>query len=138
MPKPLPTSEVACIETRKSSHMARFNTYKEENCNKWEDQQTNLTEEEAEGLKSLQKCIKNKEIIIVKTDKSGKLAVTDKETYLEMGRKQIEGDIEIDRKEIRRREKIINSHSAMRCKFSNMGESHNHKDRIWESKQTRS
>ena len=26
----------------------------------------------------------------------------------------------------------------MWCKFSNMGESHNHKDRIWESKQTRS
>ena len=46
--------------------------------------------------------------------------------------------MEISRKEIRRREQILNSHSAMWCKFSNMGEDHGHKDRIWESKQTRS
>ena len=36
----------------------------------------NLTEEEKEGLKSLQKRIKEKEIIILKTDKSGKMVVT--------------------------------------------------------------
>ena len=33
----------------------------------------NLTEEEKEGLNSLQKRMKEKEIIILKTDKSGKI-----------------------------------------------------------------
>ena len=84
------------------------------------------------------KRIKNKEIVIQKTDKTGKFSVADRDTYLEMGKAQIAGDIEIDRREIRRREKILNSHSAMWCKFSNMGEAHGHKDRIWESKQTKS
>jgi hypothetical protein len=138
LPKPLPISEEAGMETRRKAHMAKFNTYKEENCNQWGDQDTNLTEDESRGLKSLQKRIKNKEILILKTDKTGKLAVADRETYLEIGKLQIQGDIEIDRKEIRRIEKVLNSHSAMWCKFNNMGEAHNHKDRIWESKQTKS
>ena len=55
-----------------------------------------------------------------------------------MGKQQIAVDIEIDRREIRKREKILNSHSAMWCKLSNIGEAHRHKDRIWECKQTKS
>ena len=58
----------------------------------------------------------------MKTDKTGKFCVADRDTYLEMGKAQIAGDIEIDRREIRRREKILNSHSAMWCKFSKMGQ----------------
>ena len=86
----------------------------------------------------MKKRVKDKEIIILKTDKTGKFCVMDREKYKEVGEKQIEGDVEVSRKEIKRREQILNSHSAMWCKFSNMGESHGHKDRIWESKQTRS
>ena len=62
----------------------------------------------------------------------------DRDKCKEVGEKQIEGDIEVDRREIMRREQILNSHSAMWCKFSNMGEAHGHKDRIWESKRTKS
>ena len=138
MPKPLPTTVEANLETRRKAYLAKFNTYKEENCNQWGDQKTNLTEEECKGLKILQKRIKNKEIEVLKTYKTGKFCVSDRETFLEMGKQQIAGDIEIDRREIRRREKILNSHSAMWCKFSNMGEAHGHKDRIWESKRTKS
>jgi hypothetical protein len=89
-------------------------------------------------LKTLRKMIKEKEIIILKTDKSGKFAVTDRETYLQMGKKEIKEDIEIDRKEIRKREKVLNSHTAMWCKFTNIGETHGQKDRVWESKTTTS
>ena len=118
--------------------MSMFTKYREENCNKWEEQKSNLTEEEEEGLKSLKQRIKNKEIVILKTDKTGKFCVMDRDKYKEVGEKQIEGDIEVDRREIMRREQILNSHSAMWCKFSNMGEAHGHKDRIWESKRTKS
>ena len=99
LPKCLPTTEEACMETRRKAYLTRFNTHKEANCNQWGDQATNLTEEESQGLKSLQKRIKNKEIVILKTDKTGKFCVAEREAYLEMGREQIAGDIEIDRRE---------------------------------------
>ena len=40
------------------------------------------------------------EKVVLKTDKTGKSAVADRETYMEMGKQYIQGDIEIDRKEI--------------------------------------
>ena len=46
LPKPLPTSWEAGMETRRRSHLSMFNTYKEKNCNKFGDQKTNLTEME--------------------------------------------------------------------------------------------
>ena len=118
--------------------MSMYNNYRTEHCNKRGEQKSNLTEEEEKGLKELQKRIKEKEIVILKTDKTGKFCVMGREQYREVGEKLIEGDMEISRKEIRRREQILNSHSAMWCKFSNMGEDHGHKDRILESKQTKS
>ena len=115
-----------------------FTKYRGENCNKWGEQKSNLTEEEEEGLQSLKQIIKNKEIVILKTDKTGKFCVMDRDKYKEVGEKQIEGEIEVDRREIMRREQILNSHSAMWYKFSNMREAHGQKDRIWESKRTKS
>ena len=45
----------------------------------------NLTEEEKDGLKRLQKRIKDREVIIMKTDKSGKLCLITREEYEKMG-----------------------------------------------------
>ena len=50
LPKPLPTPEEAGMETRRKVHMAKFNTYNEENCNQWGDQETNMAEDESKGL----------------------------------------------------------------------------------------
>ena len=77
------------METRRKSHMTMFNIYKEKSCNKWGEQETNLTEEESRGLKTLQKRVKNKEIVVLKTDKTGKFCVADRDTYLEIGKQQI-------------------------------------------------
>ena len=48
----------------------------------------NLTKSEKRGLKKLRKRIDNKEIIVMKTDKSGKLTHMKREKYLELGKKQ--------------------------------------------------
>ena len=45
----------------------------------------------------------------MKTDKSSKLAATDKETYLAMGQKHTSKDREIGKEEIKEREKILNA-----------------------------
>ena len=46
LPKPLPTSEEAGMDTRRRTHMSTFNNYKEANCNKWGNQKSNLKENE--------------------------------------------------------------------------------------------
>ena len=71
LPKPLPTSEEAGLDTRRRTHMSMFNNYKEKNCNKWGDQKSNLTEKEEKGLKTLRKRIKEKELEGERTENGG-------------------------------------------------------------------
>ena len=44
-----------------------------------------MTQAEAEGLESLQKRIQKKDLIILKTDKSGKFCAVSQEEYRKMG-----------------------------------------------------
>jgi hypothetical protein len=75
---------------------------------------------------------------VIKTDKSGKLAVTDKENYLELGKKHIEKDRIIERKELRKIERELNGHAIMWAKMTNIGENYNHTARIIDSKVSKS
>ena len=94
----------------------------------------NLIEAEKRGLRKLKKRVEKDEIIIVKTDKSGKLGVISKEKYLEMGKKGNSEDREVNRIELKKIEKSINDHTRMLCKVVNAGEYHGHMDRILSSK----
>ena len=96
----------------------------------------NLTKQERQGLKKLKKRISEGELLVIKTDKSGKLGVINREKYLEMGLKDSSRDREINRKELRQVEKRLNDHTLMILKVVNAGESHGHLDRITKSKLT--
>ena len=98
----------------------------------------NLTRKEKSGLKKLQKRIKNGEICIIKTDKSGKITAISKEDYLRMGNDSNVTDRKVDRKERIEIEKEINGHTRMLVKMFNMGENSNHLQRILDSKLTNS
>ena len=106
LPKPLDTKHEALIEMRRGTNQRVYNDYRKEKCNKKGEVEGNLTEEEKDGLKSLQKKIKNQEIVILKTDKSGKLCVVSWEEYIRMGREHTGRDQEIDRKTIIEKENI--------------------------------
>ena len=80
-----------------------------------------MTEEEQEGLKSLKERIKNKELIVLKTDKSGKLCVASKEEYVKMGLVHVGKDRKIGWKEIEEMEKQINGHSIAWVKMHGRG-----------------
>ena len=58
--------------------------------------QSNLTENQQIGLKSLQKRVKNKELLVIPTDKSGRLAAVSMKAYLEAGRLHTSKDKEIN------------------------------------------
>ena len=93
-----------------------------------------MTLKEKRGLNKLQKRIRKDEIVVVKTDKSGKLLVMKKEDYIRMGIKNNEEDREMTRKEVKEVEKSINEHTRMLTKVFNIGEEHDHIARVLRSK----
>ena len=105
--KPVETKHEAMIETRRNMTEKTYNEYRSEECNKKGEVRGNLTEEEKDGLKRLQKRIKEKQIVIVKTDKSGKLCVVTREEYERMGMEHTKKDTEIGRKQIVEMEKTV-------------------------------
>ena len=65
--------------------MGIFQEYVKKNCNDNGKQQSNLNKSQSRGLKSLRKRIKEGEIVITPTDKTGNLAVFSRESFEEAG-----------------------------------------------------
>ena len=86
---------------RRMIHEKIYQDNRREKCNEKGDQEPNLTEEEQRGLKRLQKRIEKEDLVVMKTDKSGKMSITRKEEYLEMGREHTVGDKIVGRDKIR-------------------------------------
>ena len=59
-----------------------FKEYMSKNADKKGNQESNLNEIEQNGLKSLKKRIDKNEIIVMKTDKSSKFAITTPDDYI--------------------------------------------------------
>ena len=138
LPKPLPTNEETLIEMRRGIHAKIYKDYRRENCKKNGEQEPNLTEQQQLGLKSLKKRIQEEDIIILKTDKSGKLCVASVEEYIRMGKEHAGKDKLVSRKEIAEIEKEINGHSIAWVKMNGTGDNNGHKNRVIDSKVTRS
>ena len=102
LPKPLSTVREAQIEVRRELHDKVYQEFRREHCNQKGEQKTNLTEQEKRGLNSLMKRIKKENIIVMKTDKSGKMCVTSEEKYIEMGQVHIGEDKRITKSEYNR------------------------------------
>ena len=117
MPKPLQTKEEKLTEMRREIHAWIYKNYSQERCKKDGEQKSNLTEEQQAGLTSLRKRIQEGEIIILKTDKSGKLCVSTREKYVKMGMMHASKDKKIGRKEIHEMKKQTNAHSIAWAKM---------------------
>ena len=82
--------------------------------------------------------MKDREIIIIKTDKSSRFVVTNVEEYIKMGEAHTSKDRKINRKEINEIEKQLNGHCVAWAKMWGSGETWGHKGRIIDSKVTKS
>ena len=90
---------------RRGIHAKIYKDYRREKCKKNGKQEQNLTEQQRQGLKSIKKRIQEEDIIILKTDKSGKLCVASVEEYIRMGKEHAGKDKLVSRKEIAEIEK---------------------------------
>ena len=95
-----------------------------------------MTESQQAGLKALKKRIQEGELVILKTDKSGKLRVLTVEEYIRMGLEHAGKDKIISRKKIEEIEKEINGHSIVLVKMHGTGSNNGQKDRAIDSKTT--
>ena len=124
LPKPLSVIRETEIEMRREAHSTVYQEYRREFCNKDGEQKMNLTEEEKKGLKRIQKRIKDGDLIVMKTDKSGKLSVTTREKYLEMGDEHVKGDEEIGRDKLREIDKTMSDHATAWVGIWGTGQNH--------------
>ena len=81
---------------------------------------------------------KNKELVIMKTDKSGKLCVATMEEYVKMGAKHTCKDSLVYRREIIEIEKNINGHTFAWTKMWDTGGEHGQQGRVLDGKITHS
>ena len=108
LPDPCDHFTESSLELLKDNIMKVFSKYKKKACNKKGEQYSNLKPNEQRGLRKLQKRIKNHEILKLKTDKSGKLTVINREEYNKMGLENCKTDREVTREEHKTVEKRIN------------------------------
>ena len=98
----------------------------------------NLDVKEKKGLERLQKRIQDEEILVMKTDKSGKLSVTTREKYIEMGREHTGEDEEIGREKLKEIDKTMSDHATAWVGIWGTGLNHDQTDRIVGSKVSKS
>ena len=133
LPKPLPTQYEAKIAVRREKWEEVRKEYIKENCQEDGTQKSNLTPAQQRGIKKLRKRTKDGELLVVSTDKSGKLAVVSVENYIKMGELHTSKDKEVNEEKAKELQRVHNGHVSMWLKITNMGENWNHCDRIREN-----
>ena len=101
LPKALDTKLEAGIEVRRQKYLEVHREYAKEFCDEKNNQQSNLTQSQKQGLRKLRKRIKDGEIVVCLTDKSGKMAVMTMEMYQKAGAVHTDKDEEVDMEYVR-------------------------------------
>ena len=121
LPDALQISEEVKLSLRLDGFRKSYSDYMRENCSDRGDQKWNLTDSQIMGLISLKKRVKEGEIVILKTDKSGKMCVCSREKYQEMGNVHTAGDDVIFEQEAEAIQSNLNAHCTMLCKMFKVG-----------------
>ena len=94
---------------------------------------SNLSKLELLGMKSLQKRVKNGELIVTETDKSNRFCVLKSSQYYEAGQKHVVKDQKESHEQARAIQKVVNDHSYWLRKIFGLGIEWGHEDRIGNS-----
>merc|ERR1711888_447249 len=97
-------------------------------------QKVNLTPSQGRGLRKLKKRVKEGELLICETDKSGRFAVVRMETYIAAGRVHTNKDKRVDLEFVKKNQRILNGHTSSFLKIFKVGEDWQHERRHRETK----
>ena len=91
---------------------------------------SNVSSDERKAMKSLSDRVNNGEIVIMATDKSGKLACESKQKYIESMEPHVKNDETLSLGMRNKIENSMNGHCLQLGRIIKMGYTHNHWDRI--------
>ena len=130
VPKPLEGEKETQIQTLKERLNQCTKEYIKESTKNDNKTKMNLTTVQKQGLESLKKKTKNREIVIFETDKSKRFSCDTTENYKKLGETHITNDEVVTSTEQERFEKEINAHAEMWTRMLNAGKETGHHDRI--------
>ena len=115
----------------KSDIVRATEDYRKKNCDpKGNILNQKLDKDNLAGLDSLKKRVKDGEIFIVPTDKSGRLVVTTREKYVEAMQPHVANDDIITLEDRKTVENQLNGHTLQLGRILKLGDNHRHWDRF--------
>ena len=130
LPGPMTPAQEQEVECRRVEWTRVFDGFMEEFTDERGVQESNLTPQEARGLKKLQKKVQEGSLVVVKTDKSGRFAIMSMDEYERAGKVHTEKDLPVDLDFLQENQRRVNGYISMLCKIFQIGDAHNHKDRV--------
>ena len=130
-PRPAGGGNEIKIQEPASLAKEAFTQYRGKFCDKDGNlKESNLSKVQLAGKKRLMKRVKDKEIIVATTDKSGKYVLTTPEIYKYAAYKHTEKDIEVGWEDVKSTETFLTRHTIQLADSLRMGVSHDQVDRI--------
>ena len=133
LPKSQPVDYEALLEIRRQKYYETFVEYRKKHCDENGKQKSNLTKQQAAGIRKLKKRISEGELIVCGTDKAGRLCAMPMEMYMEAGFTHTNEDEEVDGEFVKQCQKKLNGHVSMWIKMLKQGENWEHEDRLRET-----
>ena len=119
----------AGLEIRQQKWMGVARQFISEFCDDKGRQKDNLTAAQRRGLKKLQKRVADGEIVIIPTDKSGRMVAMTLEDYEKAGEVHTSKDREVTMEQAEEVAKKLRGHTSSWLKILNVGEGHKHENR---------
>ena len=127
IPEPLETNEEVKIGYVKEELTKVVKNYMKNYCDKkGKPKNSNLDSKKEQDLKDLEKKMKEEDLVIFNTDKTGHFTLNTKENYIQSMKKHVEKDKVITEKLVTKAKNEINEHTMHFVDFLQIGKGHGH------------
>ena len=130
-PKPSTMRREIVMQNMKDKILNKVKEYKENNCNdKGFIKNKNIDKVVEDGLKEVTEKVKQHEMVVFSTDKTGKFSVDTVENHQDALMEHVANDTKINRKKVRILEKKCNSHLKQFNRMFGVGSAWGHQNRV--------
>ena len=130
-PRPATIKKEKIIDNIKEKLLETVSEYKKKHCDgKGRIREQNITRDEMVAIKEMKKEVKEKEVVIFTTDKSGRFSVDTPSNYEEAIMSHTTKDLEIEGSKVRQIENRMNQHIKQFNKMFKVGATHDHERRV--------
>ena len=130
-PAPSTIKKEKVLEAVKDRLLDTVSKYQNQYCNKsGKIKNQNISKSEENTIKEVKENIKNKDIVVFTTDKSGRFTVDTPKNYTEAVMKHTRNDVQIETERVKQIENKMNQHMKQFNKMFKVGSEHEHERRV--------